>query len=31
VEEPIIGLQYYLYWEPPKRPAQKPLIGQGHR
>jgi hypothetical protein len=20
VEEPVIGLQYYLYWEPPKRP-----------
>jgi hypothetical protein len=30
VEEPIVGLQYYLYWEPPKRPAQRPLTGQGH-
>ena len=31
VEEPIVGLQYYLYWEPPKRSASKPPIAQGRR
>ncbi len=30
VEEPIVGLQYYLYWEPPKRPTPKLPTGQGH-
>jgi hypothetical protein len=23
VEQPTVGLQYYLYWEPPKRPKQQ--------